>query len=222
MGVPFVIIDGYNLLHAAGLARLRYAPGDLERARQRLLGMLCEKLQSTEQVRCTIVFDGQAAPSDGLQEQRHKDLRVLFATVGSDADTVIEELIDHHPAPRQTIVVSADHRLHKAARRRGASPIDSEDFWERLQKRVDARNLQVDDLQRPARPKATPRKSESEAWLVEFGQVSVEEIAAEVQAEAQSVKGGTPWEREVSDLEQILNDPQQLERFVRDPRRRAP
>ena len=36
MPLPYHLIDGYNLLHAAGLAREKYGPGDLERALARL------------------------------------------------------------------------------------------------------------------------------------------------------------------------------------------
>ncbi len=39
-----LLIDGYNLLHAAGLGRARYGPGDLQRARQALLRKLFELL----------------------------------------------------------------------------------------------------------------------------------------------------------------------------------
>lgn len=218
MGVPFLIIDGYNLLHAAGLARVRYATGDLERQRNRLLGMLSEKLTAAEQMRTTVVFDAQNGPIDGLREQRHHEMRVLYAPADSDADSVIEELIDHHSSPRQTVMVSGDHRLHKAARRRGAAPIDSEPFWETLQQRRDARTLSVDSLQRAPAPQ--PVKSrETEAWLQEFGDVSVEQLAAEVRAESQSVAGGNPWERSVDDLEQLLNNAEQLEKFLNTPPR---
>ncbi len=214
MGVPFLIIDGYNLLHAAGLARIRYAPGDLERLRTRLLGMLAEKLLPVEQLRCTVVFDGQSSPFDGSGEARHRDMRVLFSPATSDADTVIEELIDHHPSPRQTIVVSADHRLHKAARRRGATPMDSEPFWERIRQRDDIRTLSVEDVAPKPKPAKPARSQETAAWLKEFGEFSVDEIAAEVRAEDQTIPGGSPWERTVSDLEQILSDPHRLEGFV--------
>ncbi len=224
MGVPFLMIDGYNLLHGAGLAKLRYAQGDLERARQRLLGMLCEKLSEPEQMRCTVVFDAQNAPGDVSRESKHHEIRVLFAPAGSDADTVIEELIAKHPAAKQAIVVSADHRLHKAARRKGATPIDSEPFWERLQKRPDARTALIDenDVKGPKTKPPPKTKRETENWLKEFGDISVDEIAAEVRAESQSVPGGSPWERHLSDLERIIADDHETERFLKDPRRQRP
>lgn len=225
MATPFLIVDGYNLLHAAGLARLRYAPGDLERARHRLLALLCEKLTAAEQLRCTVVFDAQAAPLDVARESRHQQARVLFAAPGSDADTLIEELIATHPAARQLIVVSGDHRLHKAARRRGAHPLDSEVFWERLQQRPDARTAlsaepPAADSQRAAQP--PPRTStETERWLREFGEISVDEIAAEVRAEEQAATTD-PWQQHLRELERQLADDSEREDWLAQPSRRPP
>ncbi|MBI1346505.1 hypothetical protein GC163_09465 [bacterium] len=223
MGVPFLVIDGYNLLHAAGLARLRYGPGDLERARHRLLAMLCEKLDVAEQIRCTVVFDAQNSPIDSVREVRHQELRVIYAPVGTDADSEIEEIIAHHSAPKQMIVVSSDHRLHKAARRRGALPTDSEPFWERLRKRADVRTALVDDAT-PTKPTSKPATVNpvTAQWLAIFGEVSVNEIAAEVRAEDPAAKAATDWSRHLESLQQELEQPGGLERLIDEPRRSAP
>jgi predicted RNA-binding protein with PIN domain len=228
MGVPFLLIDGYNLLHAAGLARVRYAPGDLERARHRLLAMICEKLSPVEQMRCTVVFDSGLGAPDAARERRHHEVRVLFAPQGFEADDLIEQLIAQHPAAKQLIVVSGDHRLHKAALRKGARPIDSDPFWEHLQSRPDARTALVPDAP-PAATKsaATPTElsAATAAWLREFGEFSVEELAEEVRAEDQAA-AHDPWEKHLADLERILDDPRQIERWLqesqaeRDERRR--
>jgi predicted RNA-binding protein with PIN domain len=219
MSTPFLLIDGYNLLHAAGLARPRYAPGDLERARHRLVAMLCEKLTVAEQMRCTVVFDAQNAPPDVHREVRQQEVRVLFAAPGQDADSVIEDLIAKHPAARQLFVVSADHRLHKAAKRRGAQPVDSEPYWERLRTRPDARTA----LMAPSES-ATVRKPQRSAstddWLREFGHVPVDEIAAEVRAEEQTRGKADPWQQNLAVLEQMLDDPDLLDRWLGEDGRR--
>ena len=56
-----LLIDGYNLLHAAGLARRRYGPGGLEKARGSLLGFLAASL-GNETSQTTVVFDAAAPP----------------------------------------------------------------------------------------------------------------------------------------------------------------
>lgn len=216
MSVPFLIIDGYNLLHAAGLARVRYGRGDLERARQRLLGMLCEKLPVAEQMRCTVVFDAHAAPGDTARESKHHELRVLFAPSGTDADSTIELMVARHSAPRQILLISSDHRLHQAARRRGATPMDSEPFWERLQARADVRSLSIPEPA-PAKPKPA---TQADDWLREFGEISVPELAAEVHAELPVHTGQADWVRHLMDLERTLADPAARKSLEDDPRRR--
>ncbi len=134
----FLIIDGYNLMHAAGLARRRYGPGDLERCRRQLLLRLVQHLSPEAAGNCTVVFDAFDAPSGASTENRSADdsrfgkIQILFAAAGNDADSEIETLLNSHSAPRQVLVVSADHRLHKSARRRRARCVDSEDFWAEL------------------------------------------------------------------------------------------
>lgn len=210
MATPFLLIDGYNLLHAAGLARVRYAPGDLERLRHRLVAMLAEKLTPEERLRCTIVFDAQDAPFASSRDSRIQNIAVVFAAPGGDADTLIEDLLQTHSAAKQVWMISSDHRLHKAARRRGATPMDSEPFWEQLRQSPDQRKALT--------PPTTPRpqstmKPDVAAWLREFGDVSVEAIAEEVHAETQIVTDD-PWQKHLDDLERVLDDPRLREHWL--------
>jgi hypothetical protein len=57
------LIDGYNLLHAAGMAQQRYARGDLDRARGRLLAWLVARLTSEERQRCTVGLRRPSRPA---------------------------------------------------------------------------------------------------------------------------------------------------------------
>lgn len=136
MAQQFLLIDGYNLLHAAGLARTRYGPGDFERVRNRLLRLLAFRLDADERARTTIVFD--AALNDEQNASRQQvceQLTVIFSPYGVDADTVIEQLIAAHSSPKQLSVVSDDQRLRTAAQRRRATPIACETFFNDLMDR---------------------------------------------------------------------------------------
>ncbi|QDT53541.1 YacP-like NYN domain protein [Caulifigura coniformis] len=128
-----VMIDGYNLLHAAGLAKARYAPGELERRRARLLAKLRDLLDPAMLARTTVVFDARVNPPPVRPDPPAGPITVLFAPRDREADDVIEELLAKHSAPGQVLVVSSDHRLHKAARRRSATPIDSDAFLDQLE-----------------------------------------------------------------------------------------
>jgi predicted RNA-binding protein with PIN domain len=129
-----VLIDGYNLLHAAGLAKPRYAPGDLQRRRARLLQKLAELVDPTVLARTTVVFDARRDPPTEAPVGSERGFAVLFAPKQKEADDLIEELLAKHSSPKQVLVVSSDHRLHKAARRRGATAIDSEVFLDQLER----------------------------------------------------------------------------------------
>ncbi|MBL8810751.1 MAG: NYN domain-containing protein [Planctomycetaceae bacterium] len=126
----FLIIDGYNLMHAAGYGRRHYALGGLERARNRLLTELARQVPSELISDSVIVFD--AAEAEARDEQDPKvaapKLRVQFSEPGTDADSLIENMLAVHSSPKQILVVSSDHRLHKAASRRQSRCIDSEEF----------------------------------------------------------------------------------------------
>lgn len=219
MSAPFLIIDGYNLLHAAGLARLQYGPGDLERARQRLLALVAEKLRGEERRRCTIVFDAQQAPSDLPRQSDHQGLSVQFAPAGLDADTVIEQLIAHHPASRRMIVVSGDHRLQKAAKRRNATPVDSESFLQELDRRAAISPL-VEEQEETAPATRTSRTAAArpkDDWSTVFGDINVQELSREVDRESIEQTTGSRHEaNRLDELQRQLDDPEFLKRWLRD------
>ncbi len=117
------VIDGYNLLHA--ILKAEEAPeaiGDLELCRVvsrylELIGLSGE-----------MIFDG-AGPQDKSGFDNVGNLEVLFAGLGADADTVIEDKISASTAPKRLTVVSNDRRLRKAAHMRRCISLKSEAFW---------------------------------------------------------------------------------------------
>jgi predicted RNA-binding protein with PIN domain len=173
-----LLIDGYNLMHAAGLARASYGPGDLERCRLRLLSLLAGFLGEEGCRRTTVVFDAKSSPPDGTRQDMFKGILIEYSPTGQEADDVIESLIRRHSAPKQLLVVSSDHRLHKAARRRRAHARDSDQFLEDCERRA--------RKHAPSPPVVKPGDELSpaaiEAWLVAFGDVDPEAIRAELAA----------------------------------------
>jgi predicted RNA-binding protein with PIN domain len=100
----------------------------LESSREALLDWLGEVLSDAQRQRTTIVFDAREAPPGLPRSAKKHGLQIRFAPRGNEADDLLEELIRSHSSPRALTVVSSDHRLHRAARRRKATPIDS-DKW---------------------------------------------------------------------------------------------
>lgn len=165
----FLIIDGYNLMHAWGLARGRYGPGDLERLRERFLHQLANRLGDDDRSRATIVFDaGTLAPLDVPTEQTYKDMRILFARKDENADARIEQLVKEHSAPKQIRVVSSDRRLQIAARRRRGRFVTSEEFVLELEKHPQPAT--APEISDELKAKSTGQLTEAETaeWLKLF------------------------------------------------------
>lgn len=184
MPQPFLIIDAYNLMHACGLARSRYGPGDLERGRNRFLKWLENRLTDAERRRATVVFDAHDAPRGLESTAIHEGMTVLYAPPGGDADSLIEELIAAHSAPSQIRVVSSDRRLRRAARRRRGTSVASEAFARQLEHRHENRADVSPDADQRAKQTGSLDEAEVARWLSEFGPIPE---AAELVDEEQSL-----------------------------------
>lgn len=105
------LIDGHNLIgQIPGLDLTD--PHDEAKLVERLKSYMGRKRK-----RCTVIFDG------GLPGGRSRDLstasvKVVFAHGGTDADAIIMERIRNVRDPGSLAVVSADHAIVDAARRR--------------------------------------------------------------------------------------------------------
>ncbi len=127
-----LLIDGYNLMHAAGRMKKRFGPDGLRRTRHRFLNELAAKLGSDQTAETTIVFDASSLPFGQSAVSLHKGMTVIFAIDVDEADTRIEELIAADSAPKSLAVISTDRRIRKAALRRRATAIVSDDFLDLL------------------------------------------------------------------------------------------
>ncbi len=160
----WLLIDGYNLLYASGV----FGTGgrtSLESSREAMLDWLGEILSDAQRRRTTIVFDARNAPPGLPRTATKHDLRIRFAPRGSEADDVIEELILEHSAPRTLLVVSSDHRIHRAAKRRRATPIDSEQWVAKVRRRART----TSERSQPASDEACEMSiDELQTWLDNF------------------------------------------------------
>lgn len=128
----WVLIDGYNLLFATDLVGQGRGPGWLKSARQRLLSVLVQTLPVSVSTRTVLVFDSQQ-PSGSGDAERVSGIEVEFATDYAEADDLLEAVIRRHPHPKKLAVVSGDHRILTAARRRRAAGYPAEQWYDALQ-----------------------------------------------------------------------------------------
>ena len=194
------IIDGYNLLHAAGLVRGKLIGKQLEGARLRLMKRLAYQMSKEQRAATTVVFDAKTLLVVASREELIEGIRVLFPEPGHEADELIEEMIAQDPQPRELRIVSSDRRLHRAARERMATAINSDRFLDELdERRAAPAEGSASNVSRP--PVPIPKENspsgagtqvptgDVDYWLKEFGEIEVPEEADLTAALEQSLSG---------------------------------
>lgn len=162
-----LLIDGYNLLYVSGIVGRGGGPGGLHRSRVALLNFLAESLDAGELSRTTVVFDAHDAPWGLPRSLEHRGITVRFAAQYQEADDLIEELIQADSSPRRLVVVSSDHRIQRAARRRRAKVVDS-DVWYAEVVRL-RRDRPQSRTEMPVRPAVPLLEEDVEYWIRQFG-----------------------------------------------------
>jgi predicted RNA-binding protein with PIN domain len=202
MSAVRTLIDGYNLMFELGLmdATRRMGPEGLRRARYRFLNELADRLGAVAAHQTTVVFDAANAPEDLPHEARHKGLTVVFAVEDETADDRIEALIAEHSFPKGLTVVSSDHQVQRAATRRKAHAVNSEEFWTSLEP-VEKRRAASST---PGPPTAEERArahgltpEESAQWLDVFGEVATDPATSKALGDADFI----PSDEEIGRIE---------------------
>jgi len=158
------LIDGYNLLHAMGVLAGTLGPHGLERARGRLLGLLHGTYKDGSNS-VTVVFDARDVPGDLPAETEYHGIHIAFAVEHDQADDLIEALIRKASAPKNLTVVSDDHRIQKAARRRHCVVRNCQDYLKELDR---LRHKKKTDRPELAAKATGLSAEETERWLREF------------------------------------------------------
>lgn len=174
---PRLLIDGYNLLHASNVFASSDGPPTLERTRKAFLDFLIETLSTRERARTTVVFDATQAAPNLPHRLSVSGMEVLFSRHGQDADQLLEDLLESERAPRETLVVSSDHRVQRAARQRGAKSIDSERWYREAMSRRQIAEVEKSDIK--PEPSTWENSAELAKWMSEFGDVAQADLNIE-------------------------------------------
>ena len=172
------LIDGYNVMFAAGLMGRRFGPDGFRKVRHRFLNDLAATLDPVEVHLTTVVFDAVDSPGHLPNSSRHKGIAVLYAVDHDSADERIEDLIAHHSSPKTLTVVSSDHRIQKAASRKKAKVLSADDFLTRMDALKERKKGPANPPQALARPEA-PTAREAAFWLEEFRELAESEEVRE-------------------------------------------
>ena len=196
------LIDGYNLMLAAGDPGRALGPDGFRKARNRFLDRLARLLGPSESAITTIVFDAAEAPKHLPRTSKHHGMTLIFVEPGESADDRVESLIAHDPVPKMLTVVSSDRRLRRAAGRRRAGWISADDFWDKL----DARRALLGRIP-PPKPRPVPNRAEppgpsaaeSAYWQTEFHDV-------DAVTEANTPRDATAFIPTEAELERIARE----------------
>lgn len=157
-----LLVDGYNLMHALQASRW----GDDRTGRARLCRLLGDWSDARGE-RVTVVFDGTRPPGALANQIADPRIDVIYSDAQT-ADVVLAEWLAACSAARRVLVVSSDHEVQRAARRRDAAFERSEDFADRL-----ARDLRDAAAARPPNDLPVkhvgPAPDDGDAWLRQFG-----------------------------------------------------
>ena len=176
MSAGILLIDGYNLMHAAGMAQRDYKPGELFKCRTKLLRFLLGKLSAAEVREATVVFDARDPPPDRPAQVVISGLKVLFANPGGDADVLIQQWLARHPSPGRVTLVSSDRVLQRAARSCSSKFFGSDEFMHDLERRRAPRGRVASSgprLSDESKPVGHLSAAQTAYWLKIFGDVPV-------------------------------------------------
>ena len=153
------LIDGYNLMYAAGVLDGREIRREsFQRKRRRFLSDLADALGPERCRETTVVLDASTPPSDFPLKTVYQGLNLIFALGDENADARIETLIAAHSAPKSLTVVSSDRRIRRAAQRRRARTLSADEFLDLLE-RFQTAKLHEMSYQNPATPRSLDRDS---------------------------------------------------------------
>jgi predicted RNA-binding protein with PIN domain len=148
------LIDGNNLLGSWG------GPTRADDRRPEVVRRVAAFCRA-KRVRATLVFDGHPLrPDMAAQDLGPLSLRVPPA--GTDADTVIRELIDRMERPREWVVVTSDKAVYSYAKTCGASVLRAHE-WNALDRRFAAAGSDGGTSEKP------DREDDVQGWLKTFG-----------------------------------------------------
>jgi predicted RNA-binding protein with PIN domain len=119
------------------------------------------------------VFDAAEAPPGLPRVVMHNGMTVRYASDYDDADALIEELIAANNVPRSLLVVSSDHRLQRAARRRRAPFVDSDVWFAEAARRNRSSRSRLSEPQSPSRAVSLTAE-EIAYWLAEFDDAALD------------------------------------------------
>ena len=154
------LIDGHNLI--AHMPDIRLSDPDDE---AQLVARLRRWQAAGRKRRITLYFDG-GLPGGRDPQLSTGSLKVVFASMGSEADSLLVRRIRRVRNPPEFTVVTSDRAIITAALDRGMPVIDSHSFSASLARELDRRNEAEPSLSAKEAPELDEK--ELEEWMALF------------------------------------------------------
>ncbi len=153
MGIH-IIIDGYNLIRQSNTLSC-IDRQDIQMGREALIDSLAS-YKRIKGHRITVVFDGTDAEVFSQTKDQIKGIDIRFSRIGEQADAVIKQLSARFR--EKALVVTSDRDVADFATLKGATPISSPEFEERLVMAAYFEKKGTDDIQEDSGWNPTTRK----------------------------------------------------------------
>ena len=148
------LIDGNNLLGSWG------GPRDGDDRRHEVVRRVLAFCRGRS-AKATLVFDGHPLRAD-LAAQDLGPVSIRVPEAGSDADSIIRDLVERAARPAELIVVTSDKALYSYVKTLGAAVLRAHE-WNALERQVDARRPATSGREKP------DHEDDVEGWLKKFG-----------------------------------------------------
>lgn len=122
-----LIIDGYNVIHAApDLLKLKEL--SLEHCRSKLISSL-SNYGSYKNKKVIIVFDGKQGSHGPEQIEEIEGIIIIFSKDGETADMVIEKLVSQFQENYTVFVATSDYAEQRIIFGKGAYRMSARELW---------------------------------------------------------------------------------------------
>ena len=129
---PWILVDGYSLLHAWPRFTTRRARQlSLQQKREALVALLRQYADHSHR-RVTVVFDGYAAKRKPEGQEPPHGVEVLFSDKGKTADDLIERLVGQSEHRTSIMVATSNNMERRPVESLGAQSMSAEIFEEEV------------------------------------------------------------------------------------------
>ena len=188
------LIDGYNVMHVAGIAESGMGRERFRKARRRFLDQIAQAMGDMV-AETTVVFDANKPPADFPVESNYRGMAIVFALADASADARIERILAKHSTPKALTVVSNDREVRQSATRRKARAMKADEFLDRLPTLAYERRLPLNPGPDPEAVRREPALDDAERayWQEVFGAVeAVPEAKPSASSKKASKTSGPP------------------------------